>query len=164
MNTKSESGQALIVTIILLAIIIAGFLIVMDGVGHGLSLSIMPDNPTYACIYDGGLSPVQDASFPPEGYHCRPHGESEDTIPTAETKTEKDTDTAVSVSAVVTSENTVTMSAPPAEDKQENNPAGKGNNGHGNNVDGVDVSNPSGHTPHDKMDESAPVDDEKGKP
>jgi hypothetical protein len=41
----------------------------------------------------------------------------------------------------------------------------KGNNGHGNNVDGIDSSNP-GHGPknEDGADPSAPVDDEKGKP
>ena len=38
---------------------------------------------------------------------------------------------------------------------------GKGNNGHGNNTDGADVSNPGKSIKHDN-DSSAPDDDEKG--
>ena len=155
MNTKSERGQALIVTIILLAIIIAGFLIVMDGVGHGLSLSIMPNSPTYACIYDSGLSPVQDGTYPPEGYHCRLYAGDGASEPVNKVKGEKETDVIEAAVIVPAADNPVVEDKPSVPEK--------GNNGHGNNVDGVDSSNP-GHGPKNSSDPSSPVDDEKGKP
>lgn len=54
----------------------------------------------------------------------------------------------------------------PEEDDDDEAEKGKGNNGHGNNEDGVDCSNPGKGKggPNGKTDESYPEDDEKKKP
>jgi len=153
-NTQQNDGclKELLTVILVIASLLFGYSKVKAD-----TLYIVDTSPAlYQCLGDNQVNPSQDNTYPPEGYHCRPHYEGNTVVPVPTKTHRKERDSQIDTSQVldtyqvVTVEDTIIADNPivdnPAneepptnEDKKDKHPNNGGGNGQELDNDGNDL-------------------------